>query len=151
MTAPPVSFLGQLTEGFAQLLADANIGLSYTANGVYPAGQTGIYIMAVPVTPDRVVTLTPYPSGDDPTLSNSTIGLQIRSRSAGADPRDVMSIDDAVADVLLGNFPLILPTGITVTSLTRGSGVSMGQDDSKRWSWASSYHLGVHRPGLHRQ
>lgn len=150
MSAPATSFLGQLVEGFAQLLAAESIGLTYNASGVYTADQTGIVAMAVPDKPNRIVVLTPYPLGDDPSLSNSTVGLQVRSRSAGQDPRDVFTLDDSIADALLGRFPLTLPTGVRVNTLVRTSATSMGMDDSQRWGWSSNYRLTVYRPGAHR-
>lgn len=154
MSAPDTSFLTDLCEGVAEYLAAAGLGLSYPPpdSGVYAATQTGISIMAVPPTPNRLVVLTPYPLGDDPTLSNSRIGMQIRTRSAGADPRDVLALDDAIADQLLGNYPLRLPTGVHIGTLTRTSAVSLGQDDATppRWGWSSNYRLTVYRPGPHR-
>jgi hypothetical protein len=152
MTTPSTSFLIDLCGGLAQYLAEANIGLTYSETGVYTASQTGIAIMAVPPTPNRLVVLTPVPLGDDPTLANSIVGLQIRTRSTGADPRDVLALDDAIADQLLGNYPLRLSTGVQIGTLTRTSAVSLGQDDATppRWGWSSNYRITVYRPGQHR-
>lgn len=148
-----MSFLTDLVEGFAQLLV-ANVNsaqnLAWAPTGVYPADKTGLFVAAVPPTPNRIVTLTPYPLSDDPSLSDSEIGMQIRSRSAAEDPRDVFALDDAIFDALAGNYPLDLATGIRVVTLTRSSSVSLGQDDNRRWQWASSYPLSLHRPSLHR-
>lgn len=161
-----MSYLTDLVEGFAQLLAAGNLGLVWSPSGVYTdgldygqgpygsgdfgTGGTAIVVMAIPQSPSRLVSLTPYLLGDNPTLSDSDAGLQIRSRSAAADPRDVFDLDDSIADFLLGNFPLLLPTGISVSTLVRSSAVSLGQDDSKRWEWSSNYALQLHRPSLHR-
>lgn len=151
MSAPATTFLTDLCEGVAQLLADAGVGV-WSASGVFTAEQTGITVMAVPPAPSRLITLTPYPLGDAPTLADSTVGLQIRTRSAGADPRDVLALDDAIADQLLGNYPLRLSTGVQIGTLTRTSAVSLGQDDATppRWGWSSNYRLTVYRPGPHR-
>lgn len=146
------TLLNDLCAGIAEYLAAADIGLTYSADGSYTAAQTGITIMVVPPTPNRLVVLTPSPLGDDPTLTDSTVGLQIRTRSAAADPRDVLALDDAIADQLLGNFPLPLSTGVQIISLVRASAVSLGQDDATppRWGWSSNYRLTVYRPGSHR-
>lgn len=145
--------LSDLTAGVAAYLA-ANVeptqNLDWQPTSAYTADKTGIYVATVPSTPNRIVTLTPYPMGDDPTLSESDVGLQVRSRSAAADPRDVFDLDDAIADVLLGVYPLTLATGVQISTLVRTSAVSLGQDDNQRWNWASSYSLHVHRPSLHR-
>lgn len=145
-----MSFTTDLLTGAAELLADAGIGLTWRATGAYQTGETGIILRAMPPVPDRIVTLSAYDLSDDPTLSDSQKGLQVRSRSGDPDPTDVDSIDDAVADVLLGNYPLTLPTGIRITTLIRSSGVSLGQDDTKRWSTVSNYTLGLWRPSTHR-
>lgn len=144
-----------LVEGFAQLLAaevDSAQHLTWQASGAYASTATGIYVFAVPATPDRILTLSIYGLGDDAAYGDSDCGLQVRSRSVGADPRDAIALDDAVADVLLGRFPLDLPTGVHVQTLTRLNGpMSLGQDDNLRWSFVSNYTLGLHRPGAHRQ
>lgn len=148
-----MSALTDLVEGFAQLLAaevDPAQNLTWQTDGAYPDGVTGIFVMKVPQAPDRVLTLTPYPLGDDPVFADSLVGMQVRSRSTGQDPRDVYALDDAAADVLLGNYPRTLPNGVRVQTLTRISAVSLGQDNLDRWEWASSYRASVHRPGPHR-
>lgn len=145
-----MSFLNDLVTGVAELLADSSIGLTWQPSGAYAAGATGIFIMAVPASPNRLVTLSAFVLSDDASLSDSEIGLQIRSRSAGADPRDVYTLDDSIAGVLLGNYPLTLPTGIRIVTLIRSSATPLGQDDRQRFEWASSYTLQVHRPSTHR-
>jgi hypothetical protein len=146
-----MSFLTDLVTGFAALLDGASIGLTWNADGsAYAVDETGIYVGNAPLDVDRAVVLMPYPLTDDPSLSDSEVGMQVRSRSAAQDPRDVFDLDDAVADVLLGNYPLDLATGIRVVTLIRSSSVSLGQDDRRRWQWASSYPLSLHRPSLHR-
>lgn len=146
-------FLTDLCEGFAQLIAtdaDPAQNLAWLTAGVYPSGKTGIYIAHVPPDPNRIVTLTAYGYGDDATYGDTAAGLQVRSRSAGADPRDVYALDDAVADVLLGRYPMTLPTGVYVQTLARSSSTSLGMDDDQRWSHVSNFDLSLNRPGPHR-
>lgn len=160
-----MSFTTDLVVGFAQLLADADVGFIWQPDGAYVVGEdygyggyetaygnggTGLFVMGVPSIPDRLVTLSPYPLGDDAVYADSLAGLQVRSRAAGEDPRGVMDLDDTVADVLLGRFPMTLPTGVHVTTLERTSATPLGQDANQRWSWSSNYRLGLHRPGTHR-
>jgi hypothetical protein len=149
-----VSYEDDIAEGFAQLLAaetDPAQLLTWQASGVYPASVTGIYIYAVPATPDRIVTLSLYGLGDGAMYGDSETGLQVRCRSAGQDPRDATGLDSAIADVLLGRYPLDLPTGVHVQTLVRANGpTSLGPDDNQRWSFTSNYTLGLHRPGPHR-
>lgn len=148
-----MSYLTDLCEGFAQLIAadaDPAQNIQWVAAGLYPNGKTGIYVAHVPLTPNRVITLTAYGYGDDATFGDTAAGLQVRTRSIGPDPRDVYALDDAVADVLLGRYPVTLPSGIRVQTLTRSSSTSLGLDDNQRWSHVSNYDLGLHRPGPHR-
>lgn len=142
------SFLGDFAEGFAQLLTAAGLGLSYA--DTYTAGQTGIGLMKFPLELDNAVALAPYPLTDSPALNSSEIGLQIKTRMAGEDPRAVWALDDAIANFLLGNYPLTLPTGVRIVTLQRTSSGSLGQDDAKRWNWTSNYPCSVYRPSLHR-
>jgi hypothetical protein len=87
VTAPSqTDFLTAYTEGFAVLLANAGIGLTWHAAGEYAPTEVGIFIAAVPTSPDKLVTLTPTPMDANPTLTDSRVDLQIRYR-AGQDVR----------------------------------------------------------------
>lgn len=149
-----MTFLSDFTEGFAQLLAAASIGLTYADE--YTPDQTGIGLMTWPLglpgaDLDNAVALAPYPLVEDPTLGITTLGLQIRSRAAGRDPRAVWAIDDAIAGVLLGRYPLTLPTGVRINTLVKaGSPGSTGVDDSQRWTWLSNYVCSAMHPTAHR-
>lgn len=149
-----VDFLRLFTEGWAQYLADASIGLTWHPTDQYDPATVGIWLAAFPADPtfdaSTAVVLTPYPLADDATLANSTVGLQIKSRAPGRDPRAVWALDDKIANRLLGNFPLTLPTGVRIETLTRTSSTSLGQDDKNRWTWSSSYPCQAHRPGAFR-
>ena len=145
-----MSFTTDVGEGFAQLLAAEVTGLAWQTTGTYAANVTGIYIAVVPPTPNRIVTLTVYGLGDDAAYAESTTGMQVRTRSAAADPRDVHDLDDAIADALLGRYPMTLPNGIRVETLIRTSATPLGQDDNQRWEHTANYSLGLYRPGAHR-
>ncbi len=143
-----MSFLTDFVEGFAELLAGAGLGLTYA--DTYTANQTGIGLMNFPLLATNSVALAPYPLTDDPLQNMSMVGLQIKSRTTGQDPRAVWALDDTIADYLLGNYPITLPTGVRVVSLYRGSSASLGQDDAQRWNWVSNYPCNCFRPSLHR-
>jgi hypothetical protein len=148
-----VGFLTDLHEGFAQLLAaDVNPAqnLAWQPSGAYPIDKTGIFIRHVPASPNRIVVLSSYGLSDDAVYADSDVGLQVRTRSAGEDPRDVDDLDEAIADVLLGRFPFTLTTGIRIVTLTRSSAAPLGQDANHRWERTSNFALGLHRPGPHR-
>lgn len=148
-----MGFDNDLQAGFAQLIAtdiDPTLQVAWRPTGNYQTTETGIYIRHVPALPNRVIVLSSYGLSDDPVYADSDVGLQVHSRGAGEDPRDGETLDGAVADVLLGRFPLTLSTGVRVVTLVRSSSAPLGQDDNRRWSYVSNYTLGLHRPALHR-
>lgn len=148
MSAPAVDFLTPYAEGYAQLLAAAGIGLSWQTYGSGDPDDAPIFLAVVPTSPDTIVTLTPIPVGAHPTLSDSAMDLQIRFR-AGTDIRTLWSVRDAVRYQLASRFPLRLPTGVHVSSMTFGYGASLGQDDSQRWLWSDLWHTSASDPRDH--
>jgi len=139
----------QLLTGIAQLLATANLG-TWRDTGVYTAAETGIVFDTVPQSPDRVITLTDYVVSDDPTLSDSVIGVQVRTRWGGQDPRPVKDLDGSIFDALHGLEGVDLTGGIHIVNMFRRSGTSMGQDANNRWGRSSNYYATVHRPSQNR-
>lgn len=140
MTTTAASFLTDYTEGFAQLIAarvDPALAVTWRV-GSYTAGELGIYLARVPTTPDRVITLTPIPTGAGSVLSGADVLLQTRYR-AGPDVRDVWAIRDAVRAALTGAFPIRLPTGVYVSTLEFAYGGSLGMDDNQRFEWADNW------------
>jgi hypothetical protein len=133
-----VGVTNTITAGLAQFLADLGHG-SWNPAGVYSTGQTGIYVDAVPEDRDAVITLTAYPVAE-PVSEDSMLGVQIRTRLAGADPRPVRDLDDQIMADLHGrhSFPLGV---VWIADCLWQSGTSLGQDASKRWSWSSNYYL----------
>lgn len=144
-----MGFETNLLTGFAQLLAAAGIG-TWQENGVYAATETGIVIDAVPASPDRIISLTDYVVSDNPTLSDSIIGVQVRTRWGGQDPRLVKDLDGLIFAALHGMPAVTLVGGVHVVSCFRRSGVSMGQDANNRWGRSSNYYVSVHRPSTNR-
>lgn len=142
-------FESDLLEGIADLIAQAGIA-TWSPNAVYAAGQTGIVIDKVAQSPDRLVILSDYPVSDDPTLSDSVVGVQVRTRWAGQDPRPVKDLSGSIFDLLHGMPARTLSTGVRVTWCRRNSGASLGQDDSDRWARSDNYYFGVHRPSSNR-
>lgn len=144
-----MGFETDLLAGLAQLLHDAGIA-TWRAGGGYAVGETGITVDAVPDTPARLVALADFPVTDDPTLSDSTIGVQIRTRWEGMDPRPVKDLDSAIFDRLHGMPATTLATGVHVDGCLRRSGAPMGQDAAGRWERTSTYYLTLHRPSTNR-
>lgn len=143
-----MSFTGNLLNGMAQLLATGGAGTYRSDGTAYLPGETAIVLGAMPQTPDRAIVLSDYPVTDDPSLSDSVIGLQVRTRG-GTDPHDVKAIAGAVFDLLHGATAYQAGTVHVVQSLRQGGG-PLGRDDSNRWEHSENYYLTVHRPSTHR-
>lgn len=152
-----MSFTSDLIDGWAQMLAAADLGLRYPLvwhpdGSAYAATDTGIGRNTLPLSCNRAVGLTPYGLADDPTMNTSEVGIQVKLRSQAQDPRDVWALDDAIANYLLGRYPFTLPTGIRVVTLQRTAVTGLGQEDGgqQRWLWTASYPLSLYRPTPHR-
>ncbi len=142
-------FETNLLTGVAQLLVGAGLGV-WRDTGVYAASETGITLDTIPQSPDQVITLSDYAVSDDPTLSDSVVGIQVRTRGAGQDPRPVKDLDGAIFNVLHGLGGVTLAGGVHVVSMVRRSGASLGQDANNRWMRSSNYYATVWRPSANR-
>lgn len=141
-------FITDLLTDVAVILDTASVG-EWRPNGpAYGAAEVGIVLGEAPSEPDRVVALVAYPIGDDFSLSDSVIGIQVRTR--GTETSSVVDdLDDAVFNALHGMWGTQLGT-VRLVSLIRRSGVSLGTDVNKRWQRSSNFWASVHRPSPHR-
>lgn len=149
-TATAAEFDVAFLEGFAQLLATAGVG-TWPAAGSYTEAQTGIVIGLLPASPDRLIVLAGYGVDDDPSLSDSVIGLQVTTRWGGQDPREVSRLTARVFDELHGLTETALTGGVHVLDCYRRSHTSIGQDSNSRWRTVQNFYCTVHRPSKHRQ
>ena len=142
-------FTTDLLTGLAVALQNAGIG-TWRTSGEYTVLETGIVLGNVPQTPDRIVTLTTYGVSDSPNLSDSIIGVQVRCRWGGSDPRPVDDLSDSIFNLLHAKTALLLTTGVMVVQCLRQSASTLGQDANARWSNVSNYYCSVHRPSTNR-
>ena len=143
-------FQTNLLTGLAVYLAAGSIEATWNTSGAYTALQTGIVLGNVPQSPDRIITLTSYGISDDPSLSDSVLGVQVRTRTEGADKRKVDDLEAAIFNLLHGKTALTLSTGVKIVQCLRQSATTLGQDANSRWSNVSNYYVSVHRPSTHR-
>lgn len=143
-----MSWTTRLAHGLAELFADAEVA-AYRPTGVYRDDEVGIVVGTVPAAPPSVLVLTPYPLTDDVDQADSVLGLQVRARSAGPDPRPVLDLLDAVFDELHGAAHLDLG-GTLVHLARRTASVPLSRDQSGRYEHADTYQLQAHRPTRHR-
>lgn len=123
---------------------------AYSEAAAYAPTVTAITLGALPQNPDRAVALATYPVTDDPSLSDSIIGLQVLTRAPGPDPTAVADIRDAFFDVLHGLTDIDLPTGIHVVQCLHQSGGLLGRDEQQRWTRSDNYYVTVWRPSPNR-
>ena len=143
-------FTTDLLTGLAVYLAAGGLGATWNTSGAYTALQTGIVLGNIPQTPDRVITLTAYGVTDSPNMSDSTVGVQVRTRWGGQDKRGVDDLDDAIFNLLHGKCDFTLTTGVVVGQCLRQSAATLGQDENGRWQNVSNYYLSVWRPSTNR-
>ncbi|MCM2420305.1 minor capsid protein [Streptomyces sp. RKAG293] len=141
-----MTYTVDLLDGLARLLDTAGAGI-YRPDGLYAADETAITIATIPPAPDRVICLSAYPVTDSPVLTDTTTGIQVRTR-AGPDPRVVDALDDAVFDVLHGAGPLLLGAA-RVQLLFRVSAAPIGADSAGRMERSANYYARAHRAAPH--
>lgn len=137
-----------LLTGIAQHLATQSLGI-WNPAGMYTADETGIVLDTMPQSPDNVIVLSSYGVSDDPSQATTIVGLQIRSRTAGRDPRTYRRLSADIAFDLHGRTHLSLSTGLQVTQLLRQSWVSGGLDGNGRWSMIQNFYAWLSVPALH--
>ncbi|QKW51687.1 minor capsid protein [Streptomyces buecherae] len=141
-----MTYTVDLLDGLARLLHSAGVGV-YRPDGVYAPGETAITIAALPPAPDRVVCLTAYPVAESAALTDTTTGVQVRTR-AGPDPRDVLALDDQAHAVMHGSTGHRFG-GVPVQLIYRVSAAPIGGDSSGRWERSSNYHCRAHHAAPH--
>jgi hypothetical protein len=141
-----------LLTGIAVDFQTASLG-TWNTSRVYATAETGIVLGYIPQSPDRIITLTTYGVADDPSLSDSVIGLQVRTRWGGQDPRLVQDLDDLIFTFLHGKRNWTVGSGATAVTIVQclsQSAVSLGQDANNRWSFSHNYYLDLWRPSTNR-
>lgn len=136
-------------DGLARLLADAGVG-TYRESGAYQPTETGITVGLLPQQPAKVIALVPYPLTDDPSSTDSVLGLQVRTRSDTQDPRTAFDLADSVFDALHGLGDVALSATAVLKFAERTSGTPLGEDSQGRAEWSDNYQLRVNRPAAHR-
>lgn len=90
-----------------------------------------------------MICLAAYPVAESSRLTDTTTGVQVRTR-ASSDPREVDALDDQVHALLHGAGPFRFGT-VPVQLIYRASAASIGADSSGRWERTSNYYARAHR------
>lgn len=138
-----------LITGAAVYLDAQGVG-DWRPTGAYQAGETAITQRIIPISPDRLITLAPYPIGTAlPGMADHLTAIQIRVRGIPDDSTDCDDLADDVFDVLdsLGRTTL---GGIPIVDMWRQSYTSLGQDTNRRFERSENYYVHAMRPGTNR-
>ncbi|ROO51077.1 hypothetical protein EDC02_5941 [Micromonospora sp. Llam0] len=140
----------RLIAGLAQHLEDAGVGTYRPDGSAYAAGETAIVQRLIPISPDRVITLAPYPIGTSlPGMADHLTAVQVRVRGLPGDSRDCDDLADSIFDVLdsLGRATW---SGIPIVDMWRQSYTSLGQDGNGRPERSENYYVHAMRPTSNR-
>lgn len=137
----------RLLTGLAEHLAAAGIA-TWRPSGSYQASEVGIYIRAIPSSPDQIITLAPYVVASEPGLADVTQGVQIRVRGT-KDPRVAEDLADAIFD-LLDSASGLRWGGVPIVQAYRQSYTALGADANGRWESSSNYYVEAMRPTANR-
>lgn len=144
-----MSFTSDLMTGICEAVAAIGaptVRYEYkTGSDVYSDGAAGI---AWEVAPDlqNTITVNDYPVDDDPSLSESVVGVQF---VVAGDLAFVKLAVDDIFDLFHGSWSITLD-GVKVVMAVRRSGAALGQDESGRVSRSENYYFTVHRPSPNR-
>jgi hypothetical protein len=143
-----------LLTGLAQYLSDQLPGVAWHPDGTsYPANVTGVYLLGLPATPDRGISLNPYGGLDStPKLSHDSPNVQALIRGT-RDGREALGLAEAVYGVLHGLTETELSEGtyvITCACLQSGPNY-LSPDANSRHLFSVNARVTVRNPTLHRE
>jgi len=136
-----------LVTGVAEYLAAQGVA-EWKPNGGYTSDERGIFILAVPTSPDQVATLTTYPVDIGYGTTDVTVGLQVRTRGT-RDPRTLMRLRDSIFTALDGLAHTEL-NGVPVAQIHWQSGGVLGLDANQRPEHTDNYYIQTAWPSPHR-
>ncbi len=142
----------RLIDGLGQLLDEAG-AVTWSRSAVVAADTDPppMFETEYPASPDVAACLaTYYLGGDEPTLGQTVSNVQVKTRASVESPNASADLDDAIAQALLGRWPVDLATGVTVSIIERTSGTPIGRDEAGRHERVTNWRLTIHDPGPHR-
>lgn len=143
-----MGYTTDLLTGLAEHLAANGIG-TWSTTATYTDAETGIVLKVVPQSPDSVIVLTDYSITDDPALSDSVTGVQIRTRTGGTDPRTTDDLADSIFNLLHGARGVALGP-VSTQLISRESYLTGGRDANDRHERTDNYYIHAWRPSPHR-
>jgi hypothetical protein len=135
---------GDISNGIAAILTGAGIGV-LNPSGVSQPADTAIVMKNVPVSPDRLVTITVVPLTDDVAVTQGQVMVQLRFRGVPNVPLDVDDLGDSVFPLFHGLRSTQMGS-VYVVQCLRQQSVPLGHDAAKRWERADQFYLDVEYP-----
>lgn len=132
-----------IAKDFVTLLTAVGIG-KWDDEGIYPEGQFGYVIGALPSTPNAVIGVNPYTVSVDTEPGTDILGIQLRIRTGSRDPRPGFAIADRFMDTLHGVTGIRLG-GFNIPLIWRNSLGDLGLDESARYEVTDNYYMYVDR------
>lgn len=144
-----MGFTDDLLTGLALDLDTASVGV-WNDTGIYQPDEIGIVIGRLPDQPSNIIALAPYGVDDSNVDGDDTIGVQVKTRRDGQDPRPGIDLADAVFEHWHSAHDLTLPNDVFVKQMLRRSWVSGGIDDSNRATTIQNFYVQLPRATAHR-
>lgn len=114
-------------------------GYAWDPNGVYDGTQISVFTLRTPESPDRCLTVSVVPMGDDPAVPFGLTMIQFRARGARNKPLDAQSILYPIFQAIQGT--AYIPAGpFVLQNPYRTVHVPLGTDDLQRTSAADQYY-----------
>lgn len=129
----------RLLTGLAELLHAGGAG-TWSPSGSVEDPNTGIYLIRVPESPLKIISLRTYDLDDDPKLSDMAMMVQVRTR-AGKAPLDVLDVSGAAYRVLHGLERVFVCAAepLHVIQMFRESEADVGPDERGNWERTENY------------
>jgi hypothetical protein len=147
MTA--AGFVSKLMVGLAEMLDTLSIG-TWTASSVYDDDDAPIITLdRLPDSPDQVVCLSDYRVSANGRLTDSVIGVQVRTRAPVSTPSAARDLADAVLNVWHGAAHLTLGTSPNVVSVSQilfQSAAPLGPDQRGRQERSMNFYIYANVP-----
>lgn len=139
-----------LVAGMAALIDGAGLGV-YDPDRAWTAGDTSWAVMlrSVPQDPPKVIALSLYSVDDDPKLTDSTRGVQIRLRG-DENPESTLDLNAALFDLFQGRHDTTI-NGVAVVLMWRQSFLPGPQDTESRWQLTSNWYVRTADPTQFRE
>lgn len=141
-----MGFTTDLITGIGKYLQAHGVGKWDTP---YATSDIPLAAYALPATPDRAVSITPYPVSDSGGTDSIT-AIQFRARGTAGNRMNAADVMDAIFDQL-HDVEHVTIGGICIVRIWRQSQAYLGTDGNNRQEHTANYYIQLTRTGTHRE